>query len=107
MVPGLSRPFETSGGSRGLVEHDKCSRALLSPRGIGRQPARLRKKAIDDRSSDRRRPTQVVRKAQPGDLPVRLDGGYWVLLATHGGEDVVRSEPFEMGEIELKRLWGR
>jgi hypothetical protein len=36
----------------------------------------------------------------------RLDSEHWVLLATHGGEDVVRAEPFEVVEIELKRLWG-
>jgi hypothetical protein len=37
----------------------------------------------------------------------RLEGEYWVLLATHGGEDVVRAEPFDMVELDLKRLWGR
>ncbi len=37
----------------------------------------------------------------------RLEGEYWVLLATHGGEDIVRAEPFGMVEIDLKRLWGR
>ena len=37
----------------------------------------------------------------------RLEREYWVLLATHGGEDVVRAEPFDMVEIDLKRLWGR
>lgn len=37
----------------------------------------------------------------------RLQGDYWVLLATHGGDDIVRAEPFEMVELDLKRLWGR
>lgn len=37
----------------------------------------------------------------------RLERGHWVLLATHGSEDVVRAEPFEVVEIELKRFWGR
>jgi Uma2 family endonuclease len=35
----------------------------------------------------------------------RLDGGHWMLLATHGEEEVVRAEPFEAIEIELGRLW--
>lgn len=34
-----------------------------------------------------------------------LDGGRWVLLATHGDEEVVRAEPFDAVEIELGRLW--
>lgn len=37
----------------------------------------------------------------------RLEGEHWVLLATHGGDDVPRAEPFEMVELGLKRLWGR
>ena len=37
----------------------------------------------------------------------RLEGGRWVLLVTHSGDVVVRVEPFEAVEIDLKRLWGR
>lgn len=36
----------------------------------------------------------------------RLEAGKWVLLQTHGGDDVVRAEPFEAIEIDLLRLWG-
>jgi len=37
----------------------------------------------------------------------RLESGHWVLLATHAGDEVVRAEPFEGVELDLKRLWGR
>ena len=37
----------------------------------------------------------------------RLDAGFWLLLATHGGDDPVRAEPFEAAVVELSRLWGR
>jgi Uma2 family endonuclease len=37
----------------------------------------------------------------------RLESTHWVLLATHGGDDVVRAEPFPEVQIQLKRLWGR
>lgn len=37
----------------------------------------------------------------------RLESGHWVLLATHAGDDVVRAEPFDSIEVNLKRLWGR
>ncbi len=37
----------------------------------------------------------------------RLESGHWVLLATHGGDEVVRAEPFEVVELELKSIWGR
>jgi len=37
----------------------------------------------------------------------RLERENWMLLATHGGEDLVHAEPFGMVEIDLKRLWGR
>jgi Uma2 family endonuclease len=36
----------------------------------------------------------------------RLEAGKWVLLQTHGGDDVVRAEPFEAIEIDLLRVWG-
>lgn len=36
---------------------------------------------------------------------LRLEGGRWVLLATHADTDVVRAEPFEAIEIELPTLW--
>lgn len=37
----------------------------------------------------------------------RLESGHWVLLATHAGDEVVRAEPFEAIEVDLKRVWGR
>jgi Uma2 family endonuclease len=36
---------------------------------------------------------------------LRLEGGRWVLLATHSDTDVVRAEPFDEIEIELPALW--
>ncbi len=35
----------------------------------------------------------------------RLEGGRWVLLATHAGEAVVRAEPFIEIDLELHLLW--
>jgi hypothetical protein len=35
----------------------------------------------------------------------RLDGGHWVVAATHGGDERVRAAPFEAIEIALGRLW--
>jgi Uma2 family endonuclease len=35
----------------------------------------------------------------------RLEGGRWMLLATPGGDEVVRAEPFGEIEIELAPLW--
>jgi Uma2 family endonuclease len=35
----------------------------------------------------------------------RNDGGRWIVDATHGGEDVVRAQPFDGIEIDLGRLW--
>ncbi len=37
----------------------------------------------------------------------RLEGGYWVLLATHGGDAIIRIPPFEAIDVHLKRLWGQ
>ena len=37
----------------------------------------------------------------------RLQAEHWVLLATHGGDDVVNAEPFEAATVDLKRIWGR
>jgi Uma2 family endonuclease len=36
----------------------------------------------------------------------RLDGRVWVLASAHGGDEVVRAEPFEAIELELHALWG-
>lgn len=36
---------------------------------------------------------------------LRLEGGRWVLIATHTDADVVRAEPFEAIEIDLTSLW--
>jgi Uma2 family endonuclease len=35
----------------------------------------------------------------------RLDSGAWVLVATHGGDETVRAQPFEAIEIRLGSLW--
>ncbi len=35
----------------------------------------------------------------------RIDVGRWVVLATHGGEDIVRAEPFTDVELALGRWW--
>jgi Uma2 family endonuclease len=35
----------------------------------------------------------------------RLTGGRWTLLATHGGSDAVRAEPFDALELDLTLLW--
>jgi len=34
-----------------------------------------------------------------------LDGQRWVVAENHGGNDVVRAEPFAALELDLKRLW--
>jgi Uma2 family endonuclease len=36
-----------------------------------------------------------------------LQGGRWVLLGTHGGDESARVEPFEDVVVQLSRLWGR
>jgi Uma2 family endonuclease len=35
----------------------------------------------------------------------RLEGGRLVVLATHGGEEAVRAEPFDAVELRLERWW--
>ena len=35
----------------------------------------------------------------------RLEGGRWVVIATHGDDAVVKAEPFEAIELELGALW--
>jgi Uma2 family endonuclease len=35
----------------------------------------------------------------------RLEGGRWVVVSVHGGDDVVRAEPFEAVELRLDRWW--
>ena len=37
----------------------------------------------------------------------RLETGHWVLLGTYAGDDVVRAEPFDAIDVDLKRVWGR
>jgi len=37
----------------------------------------------------------------------RLQSENWVLLATHGGDEIVSAEPFEAVTVDLKRIWGR
>lgn len=36
----------------------------------------------------------------------KLVAGQWVVIAEHGGDEVVRVEPFEAVEIELTLVWG-
>ncbi len=36
---------------------------------------------------------------------LRLEGGRWVLLGTHAGNEVVRAEPFAEIDLELRLLW--
>ena len=36
---------------------------------------------------------------------LRLEGGRWVLLGTHVGDEVVRAEPFAEIDLELRLLW--
>lgn len=38
---------------------------------------------------------------------LRLEGGRWLVLATHAADAVVRAEPFEAIEIELFHWWDR
>ncbi len=35
----------------------------------------------------------------------RRDGSVWTLVGAHGGDAIVRAEPFEAFELELARLW--
>ena len=37
---------------------------------------------------------------------LRLQAGDWIVAATHGGNDIVRAEPFEAVELDLGALWG-
>ena len=36
---------------------------------------------------------------------LRLEGGRWTVVATHGASEVVRVEPFDAIELELGALW--
>ncbi|HWW62094.1 MAG TPA: Uma2 family endonuclease [Thermoanaerobaculia bacterium] len=36
----------------------------------------------------------------------RLENGSWLIVATYGGDDKVRAEPFELVEIDLASIWG-
>jgi Uma2 family endonuclease len=36
----------------------------------------------------------------------RLEATTWLLAATHGGDDVVRAEPFDAIELRLSQVWG-
>ena len=36
---------------------------------------------------------------------LRLEGGRWLILGTHAGNDVVRVEPFGEIDLELRLLW--
>lgn len=35
----------------------------------------------------------------------RLDGGRWTVIAVHGGDKLIRAEPFETLEVDLSRWW--
>lgn len=37
---------------------------------------------------------------------LRLDGRLWTLIGTHGGDEMLRAEPFEAVELDLLALWG-
>ncbi len=37
---------------------------------------------------------------------LRLEGGRWMIVATHSGDDVVRAEPLGDIVLELRALWG-
>lgn len=37
---------------------------------------------------------------------LRLDGSSWRIVATHGGDERVRAEPFQAVELDLLALWG-
>jgi Uma2 family endonuclease len=37
----------------------------------------------------------------------RLDAGFWLLLAAHGGDETTRAVPFDAVAVDLSRLWGR
>jgi Uma2 family endonuclease len=36
---------------------------------------------------------------------LRVEGGRWVILATHAGDEVVRAEPFADIDVDLHPLW--
>jgi Uma2 family endonuclease len=36
---------------------------------------------------------------------LRLEGGRWMILATHAGSETVRAEPFDALELALRDLW--
>lgn len=38
---------------------------------------------------------------------LRLQAGFWVLMAAHGGDETVRAAPFEATAVDLARLWPR
>jgi len=38
---------------------------------------------------------------------LRLEGGAWMIIATHDGDASVRVEPFDAVSLDLFRLWGR
>jgi len=35
----------------------------------------------------------------------RLESGRWVVASTHGGDDLVRAEPFDAVELDIVRWW--
>jgi Uma2 family endonuclease len=37
---------------------------------------------------------------------LKLQGGTWMLVGTHGNDDLIRAEPFDVVELLLSRLWG-
>ena len=36
----------------------------------------------------------------------RLESGRWVVIGSHGDDDLLRAEPFEAVELDLLALWG-
>ena len=35
----------------------------------------------------------------------RLEEGRWIVASTHGGDEIVRAEPFEAISLDLQRWW--
>ena len=35
----------------------------------------------------------------------RLEGEHWIVASTHGGDEIVRAEPFDAIELRLARCW--
>jgi len=79
----------------------QCARCHASRRSIGEPPKKLAIYAYEGV----RHAWLVDPLAQTLEV-LSLEGGRWVIAATHAGEVVVRVEPFGEIELELRALWG-